>query len=101
MESLIYHGHQHLHPGHQVRLWGIEDLIEEERKGEPATEETEDGKLSAWRARSIQAGVRQAQRRIPFVPFEKVALVCPRCHIGEDGHKKEKGPEKQIVDGHP
>ena len=53
VQSLIYHGNQHFHLDNQVRLWDIEDLIEEEREGEPATEETEDGKLSAWRARGV------------------------------------------------
>ena len=32
IESLIYHGNQHLHLDNQVGLWDIEDLIEEERE---------------------------------------------------------------------
>ena len=47
VQSLIYHGDQHFHLDNQARLWDIEDLLEEEREGEPTTDEAEDGKLSA------------------------------------------------------
>ena len=101
---MIYHRNQHFHLDDQVRLCDIEDLVEEEREGEPAAEETEDCKLGAWRAWRVEAGVElAAQRRIRFVPFEKVCRVChcPGCHVGEDRHKKEDGPEEEVVDCHP